>query len=811
MFAQLMVEKYVVMKSPILVATASRWRALFASTVMLLLLGGCAATRDHKEGLHLIEEGKVEEAIAKLESAHALAPDDIAIKTDLAKIRERVTNRLLVEANADRVGERLDRAQAGFERVLKITPGNSRAIYGLNLVDMNRRHIVAADKAKEQLESGELDAAKATLATILAQNPNNTRAIQLYRQVTERQSSQNAAGPQLGPKFKKPVMLQFRDANLKMVFESLSKASGINLLLDKDVRSDLKTSIFAKDVSVEDTIDLILMQNQLEKKILSDNTLLIYPNTPAKNKEYQDLKIKSFHLVNADAKQMQTMLKTLLKTKDIFVHEKTNSILIRDTPDGIRLAEKMINDQDIADPEVMLEIEVLEISHAKASNLGIQLPSQLTLSPKVGTGGAASISELKGINQSNLIVSPVPTLTFNFSLTDSDTRVLASPRIRARNKEKAKILIGDRVPVITNSVTPVSTGSPVVTGSIQYLDVGLKVEVEPEIHLDGEVGIKVNLEVSSIVKEVSNPISGSLAYQIGTRTAATVLRLKDGETQVLAGLIDNEDRKSGIRVPGLGEVPILGRLFSNQSENTQKTEIVLSITPRIVSSAKLQEAGSMEYWTGTEATLRENPLVLRQTGTVALPTPGGATAPGTAQPGAAATPGRPGPRGPARTLPRAVTDAAAATQPPVEAPAVPALPAVIGVQGPAQAKVGDKISIQVTAQLPSPANSIGVLLSYDPTALRVLDVAEGDLFKQRNLESNFSRDVDPSGGQVSVELAQKSGDASPGAGAIASVSFEVIAAKPQSFVTVTRVTPTGPEGGALPFSTPAPHALTLLP
>jgi general secretion pathway protein D len=322
----------------------------------------------------------------------------------------------------------------------------------------------------------------------------------------------------------------------------------------------------------------------------------------------------------------------------------------------------------------------------------------------------------------------------------------------------------------------------------------------------------VNLEVSSITKEVSNPSSGSLAYQIGTRTASTVLRLKDGETQVLAGLINNTDTKSGSGIAGLSEMPILGRLFSNKSDKAGKTEVVLSITPHIVASAKLQEAGSIEYWTGTDSTLRENPLVLRQTGTVSLPTPGGAAAtPGAAVPGAARPGPAPGARGPSRTVPRTPGDVPATAATPAVDPATAALPAVVGVQAPAQAKVGDKFTVQLTAQFPQATSGIGFQLSYDPSALKVLDVTEGDLFRQRGLESNFVRDVDASGGQVSVEISQKSGDPSPGAGSVAAISFEVIAAKPQSTLTVTRVTPTGADGSALPFSMPAPHAMTLNP
>jgi general secretion pathway protein D len=350
---------------------------------------------------------------------------------------------------------------------------------------------------------------------------------------------------------------------------------------------------------------------------------------------------------------------------------------------------------------------------------------------------------------------------------------------------------------------------------VQYLDVGLKVEVEPEIHLDGEVGIKVSLEVSNIAKEINNAASGSVAYQIGTRTASTVLRLKDGETQVLAGLLNNEDRKSGTGIAGISDMPILGRLFTNKSDTAQKTEIVLSITPRIVANVKLQEAGLIEYWTGTENSLRENPLTLRQTGTVALPTNGAGA------PAAGAATGRPAPvpRGPSRVLPRpsAETQASTAAGPAQGAAAAastdapPALPVVVGVQAPAQAKVGDKFNMQFTAQFPQAASAIGFQLNYDPTALKVLDVAEGDLFRLRGLETNFSRDIDAGGGQVTVELSQKSGDPSPGAGAVASISFEVIAAKPQTTVTVTRVTPNAADGSALPFGMPAPHVMVLTP
>lgn len=193
-----------------------------------------------------------------------------------------------------------------------------------------------------------------------------------------------------------------------------------------------------------------------------------------------------------------------------------------------------------------------------------------------------------------------PALILNLKEQDDSTNLLANPRIRVKNREKAKIHIGDRVPVIT---TTAATGGGFVSESVNYLDVGLMLEVEPVVYLENEVGIKVGLEVSNIVKEVtgSGNSSNSLTYQIGTRTANTVLRLRDGETQVLAGLISDEDRKSASKVPGLGDFPVLGRLFSSHNDTKNKTEIVLLITPHVVRNITRPAADKTEFYSGSEA------------------------------------------------------------------------------------------------------------------------------------------------------------------------------------------------------------------
>lgn len=744
-------------------------RHLMPAALLCASLAGCAGSKLHQDGLTLMAQGRTEEGLAKLTEASRAEPNNLSYRADLLRSREQTVSRMLAAANSERAAGQPLTARTIYERILVIDPGNSRASLGLELVEMDVRHNVTLAQAETLLKQRQLDAARAALKPVLLDNPKHAKALLLMRKIGEQAAQDSRAEPSLKAQFTKPVTLQFRDANLKMVFEALSRTSGINVLLDRDVKPDLKTSIFVKDVSVEDTINLILLQNQLEKKVISDNTVFIYPGTPAKLKDYQDLKIRSFHLTNADPKQMLTMIKTLLKTKDIFIHEKTNSIVIRDTPDAIRLAEKMIADQDIPEPEVMLEVEVLEVSTSRLSELGITWPSSFTLSTPEA---AATLGQMRSLASNELLASPL-SATLKLKLEDGDTNVLASPRIRVRNREKAKIMIGSRVPVITNAVTPVSTGTPVITGSVQYLDVGLKLDVEPDIHQDNEVVIKVALDVSSIIKEVPNTQSGTLAYEVGTRNAATVLRLKDGETQILAGLISKEDRETASKVPGLGQIPILGRLFASHKADGKKTEIVLSITPRIVGTARAPDFSEVEYWAGTESSLRSDPMLIKPSGSVV------------------------------------VTSSAQAAP---LAPARPsAEPLTLSWHGPAQVKPGDTVKVTLNVNAVQSMNRLDLLVAFDPKVFKALDVEEGGFLQQDKTPLALTRTIHQDRGQIQMDVSG-SGTAGPsGAGSLVTLVFEAMAASPRSQITVSRLAPSGPGGEVMTAPAPAPHAIEVSP
>jgi general secretion pathway protein D len=269
------------------------------------------------------------------------------------------------------------------------------------------------------------------------------------------------------------------------------------------VRTDQRTSIALRNASIEEAISLALLTNQLEQKVLNETTVFVYPSTPQKLREHQELVVKAFYVANADVRQTANMIRTLVKTRDIFIDEKIGLLAIKDTPAAVRLAERLIAAQDLAEPEVMLEVEVLEVSRSRLLDLGLRFPDFVEWS-LVGAGGTAGTVTLpEWLSRDSRLVQLSfndPLLRLNLRQQDTATTVLANPRIRVKNKEKARIHIGDRVPVITT--TAAATGS-FVSESISYLDVGLKLEVEPVISLDDDVAIKVGLEVSSITSEVT--------------------------------------------------------------------------------------------------------------------------------------------------------------------------------------------------------------------------------------------------------------------------------------------------------------------
>lgn len=582
--------------------------------VAFALLAGCATDRILTEAREHFDGGRGEQALAVLGKALKDHPDNHAYRTEYFRARDLLVARWLGQAEMLRLSGEFELAEALYRRAQKYDPEHARARAGLPQIEADKRHRAIVASADKLVKGGKYHEAEAVLRPVLVENPNQREARRLQKLIEERTVKPAVVTPRLSAATK-PIMLELRDVTLRSVFDVIARAAGLSFVFDKDVRADQKTTIVV-DATVEELIRLVLSTNQLEQKIINEKTIVVFPNTPQKLREYQDLVVKAFYLANADVKQTANMIRAIVKTRDIFIDEKLNLLVIKDSPNAIRVAERLIAAQDLAEPEVMLEVEVLEIGYTKLQALGLRWPDSLALSlvggGASGTGGTPGVLSLREwLNfNSGLVRLTVTDPLFVLTLRQQDTatNVLANPRIRVKNKEKAKIHIGDRVPVITT--TAAATGG-FVSESVTFLDVGLKLEVEPLIYLEDEVSIKVGLEVSNIVREVRSSTSGTLTFQIGTRNASTVLRLKDGETQILAGLINNEDRRTASRVPGVGELPVVGRLFSATSDSIGKTEVMLLMTPRLVRTITRPDMRSTEFAAGTETSTGAAPSAVR--------------------------------------------------------------------------------------------------------------------------------------------------------------------------------------------------------
>jgi general secretion pathway protein D len=573
---------------------------------MLCMLSACELFDPvTKNSDKLFAEGRGEESLDLLDKAAKANPGRRNYRAAYFRQRDLLVARWLAQAEALLQSGQFEVAGELYKRVQRYDAENARARNGLAQVEREQRHRVLIAEAENLIKQNRYIEAGDALRPVLNENPQHRDARRLQRLVDERTTKPAVTIPRLGASAQKPITIELRDVPLRTVFDVISRAIGVNFVFDKDVRSDQRTSIAIQNGAAEEVIRLVLSTNQLGQKIVNERTVLIFPRTPQKLQEYQELVVRSFYLANADVKQTANMIRTLVKTRDIFIDEKLNLLIIKDTPDAIRLAERLVAAQDLAEPEVMLEVEVLEIGRTRLLELGLKFPDFLAVSlvgggtaGGPGTPGTLSLPEWLGRNSGLVRLSfSNPLLALTLRQQDGSTNVLANPRIRVKNRGKARVHIGDRVPVIT---TTAAAAGGFVSESVSYLDVGLKLEVEPLIHLDDEVDITVGLEVSTIAREVRSTTSNTLTYQIGTRNASTALRLRDGETQVLAGLISDEDRRTAERVPGIGELPVVGRLFSNTHDNLLRTEIVLLITPRLVRTLARPEARSLEFSAGTE-------------------------------------------------------------------------------------------------------------------------------------------------------------------------------------------------------------------
>jgi len=529
---------------------------------------------------------------------------------------------------AEQVGD-WDQAVLHYIELVRQEPGNIEYRAGLLRAKL-QASLAHFELAKKYQEAGHLERAMVELQEAVQLDPTNQYAQVELDKVREmlkaareerdyatsldtlKQRSRGALAqpPVLDPRSDEPIDLDFPEpVSVMDIYRALGKAFGINVLFDPRLR-DQQIAIELKQVTAQDALEILMRASGHFYKVVDQHSIIIAADTPQNRRAYEDLMIQTFFLSNSEVRDVMTMLRSLVDSRKIAANERLNAIVLRDTADRVKVAEKLIEVNDKARAEVVIDVELMQINSSKLRELGMSLDpgNQLGFTldgeqvggdddEEGGGGGGAVIrlSELEFINSSSWLVT-IPSFLVDFVKDNTDAQILAKPQLRISEGEKANLVIGDRVPIPVTSFNTGNTigGNIVPLTSFQYTDVGITIEIEPRVHHNNEVTLVVGVEVSNI--------SGNIGDQpiIGTRNITTTIRLKDGETNFLAGLIRTDELQSETGVPGLGDIPIIGRLFSRKTNQVQRTDIVLTLTPHIIRRADITAADLLPIWVGTE-------------------------------------------------------------------------------------------------------------------------------------------------------------------------------------------------------------------
>jgi general secretion pathway protein D len=566
--------------------------------ILLTLLSGCASGhRSFKGGEDYTAKGMYDEAVAAYARAVVENPESHEYRMKLQVARSKAAQKHLQVGR--REGDKGDYRSAAqnFSQAAALDPTLEIAGQMLAQAEELVRSEDLTTDAETLYRGRRLSQAKTTLEEALQLNPANTRARDLLDK-TRQEKLTTIDGFELDVASDKPITLKFKDAKVRDVFNIVSKLSGINFIFDEDIKPQSVT-VLLENASFAQALELLLRMNNLGKKVLNAKTIIIYPRTKEKDKQYEDQIIQIFYLSNIDAKKAVNLLRTMLQLRKVYVHEELNALVIRDSPNVIKLAQQVIESADRADSEVVFDLELVEISHTDNLNIGTRLdPYQVKAGfaePGTTVIGALTTNSFRNLD----FLYTIPNATFDFQKSLSDAEILANPKIRLKNGAKAKVHVGSREPIVT---TTNNANGDVTSTNIQYVDVGVKLDLEAKVQLDGTVLTKVNLEVSN--KGAIVGTEQNIAFAISTTNAMTELVLKDGEQTIIGGLIRDDVSNSKTTFPVLGRIPLLGPLLSGYKKDKSKREILLSITPHIVKNVDIPGASVGTIWSGGEDDLR---------------------------------------------------------------------------------------------------------------------------------------------------------------------------------------------------------------
>jgi general secretion pathway protein D len=509
-----------------------------------------------------------------------------------------------VARNAE-AAQNYDLAVAEYTKLLRENPDSREARQGLERAKLraSQDHFT---RARRLSNIGNLEEALVEYQLAAELNPGNadigrelqdTRA-QLRAKVAIREDgktrlesliAQSLSAPLPGTALPEdatlPESVVFRDANARDVYSAIGKFTDISVVFDPAFR-DQPVSIDLRNKTLKEALDLLSTSTRNFWRSTGDRAIIVIPDTQAKRREYEEEVYRTFYLSNADLKETIDILRIVVDARRIAALTGTNAITLRDTPERINSAGKIIAAIDKARPEVIIDVELMEVNRTHLQEFGLQFASPSASSAPTGINGQADINKqglslrnLTSLTSADVLLTNLPSLYYRLLKNDTATRILANPQLRTTEGIAAQARFGERVPV------PVTTFAPIAAGGVQtqpitsfnYEPIGVNIDITPRMHHDDAVSLALKVELSSI----SGTGFGGLPT-FGSRSISTVIRLKDGETNMLAGLIRDEERKSFATIPGLGDIPVIGRLFGHNKTETTETDIILTLTPRIV-------------------------------------------------------------------------------------------------------------------------------------------------------------------------------------------------------------------------------------
>ena len=516
-----------------------------------------------------------------------------------------------------------DRAVAEYTRALRLGPGNTDARLGLERARLRAaqdhfgkgRRLAALEKFDEALVeyglAAELNPGSADIDQELRSTRNRLRAkIPVSGEgKTELQMlidrSRNLAPPglDLPPDVKMPASLTFREAGSRDVFTSIARFANIGIVFDSTFR-ETPITVDLRNASLEDALNTVAGMTRAFFRVTAPNTVVVIPDTQAKRREYEEEVVRTFYLSNADIKETTDLLRLVLDVRRISATTATNALTLKDTPERVAAAARVLSAIDKARPEVIIDVELLEVDRTKLLDYGLQIASpgspgldgSVSVTPP-GTNSTLTLQALRNLSQSDVLLANLPSLYYRLLKTDVNTRTLANPQLRTSDGTTAQARFGDQVPVPTTTFSPIATGGtpqqPIT--AYTYQNIGVNIDITPRTHHDDDVTLVLKVAVTSL----SGSGFGGLPT-FGNREISTVIRLRDGETNMLAGLIRDDERRSQDGIPGLSDIPGVGRLFAHTQRTTNQTDIVLTLTPHIIRVLDLNEADLRAFRVGRE-------------------------------------------------------------------------------------------------------------------------------------------------------------------------------------------------------------------